>query len=505
PKPLTPTIALKKHEPGSVPPVAGPSESMALGSIRKDQLEDSAHLEDISVATSDMQAPEAPINWPTWKRNAQILMVAIHSMVCVFMAAGLIPGYEAMAEEYKITVPQASYLTSVQVGFLLPLSLSWELPRFSGFPLRCAMDVTISSYSPCSVPWSATSEASSAEHLARRWLLVLLQHGSSPPLGIGSGVVTELCYPEERARKLGWWTLLITLGIPGGAFINGFVVQHLGISWIFWIFTIINGTQLIAYLLLGDETLYVKDVNAAQKPSNGWSRLVPCRLDPRPFELQSFIAPLFLGKYPRILIPGIAYGVEFAYANIAIIVETPLIFGEKFNFNAQQVGYQFVSIIIGSVIGEQVSGPMSDWFLRVLQRRKGHTIPADRLWLSYVGYGTIFTGLLVWGFQLEKATTWNVTPCIGMAIAAFGNQVLTTILISFAVDSHKEHSASIGVFINLCRQIYGFCGPFYFPDMYATLGLSGAAGVMCSIIAVVSLTPVLLIQLIDTRRQPQQY
>lgn len=94
-------------------PVAVRSDSMAL--VRKDQLEASAHLEDVSIATSDTQAPEAPINWPAWKRNAQILMVAIHSMVCVFMAAGIIPGYESMAEEYKITVPQASYLTSVQV------------------------------------------------------------------------------------------------------------------------------------------------------------------------------------------------------------------------------------------------------------------------------------------------------------------------------------------------------------------------------------------------------
>ena len=278
----------------------------------------------------------------------------------------------------------------------------------------------------------------------------------SPPLGIGSGVVTELCYPEERARKLGWWTLLITIGIPGGAFVNGFVVQHLGVAWIFGIFAIINGVQFIAYVLFGDETLFVKDGSVPKKLSNGWSRFIPCRLDSRPFELRNFIAPLFLGNFPRILIPGIAYGVEFAYDNIAIIVETPLIFGEKFHFNAQQVGYQFISIIIGSVIGEQISGPMSDWFLKFLHRRNGHAIPADRLWLSYIGYGTVFTGLLVWGFQLEKATIWNVTPCIGMAIAAFGNQVLTTILISFAVDSHKENSASIGVFINLCRQIYGF-------------------------------------------------
>lgn len=278
----------------------------------------------------------------------------------------------------------------------------------------------------------------------------------SPPLGIGSGVVTELSHPEERARKLGWWTLMITLGIPGSAFINGFVAQHLGVAWIYWIFAIINGAQFIAYILLGDETLYVKVSPISHKPRNRLGRLVPRRIDPRPFKIQDFIAPLFLGRFPRILIPGIAYGIEFAYANIAIIVNTPLIFGEKFDFNAQQIGYQFVAVIIGSVLGEQLSGPMSDWFLKFRHRRTGHTIPADRLWLSYIGFGTVFAGLLVWGFQLEKAVTWNITPCIGMALAAFGNQVLTTILISFAVDSHKEHSASIGVFINLCRQVYGF-------------------------------------------------
>lgn len=281
----------------------------------------------------------------------------------------------------------------------------------------------------------------------------------SPPLGIGSGVVTELSHPEERARKLGWWTLMITLGIPGSGFIMGFVVQHLGVAWVYWIFAIINAAQFIAYVLFGDETLYVKDSLISRKSSTGLAKFIPRRIDPRPIQLRNFFEPLFLGRFPRILIPGVAYGIEFAYANIAIIISTPLIFGEKFHFNAQQIGYQFVAVIIGSVIGEQLSGPMSDWFLKYRQRQKGHTIPADRLWLSYIGFGTIFAGLLVWGFQLEKAATWNITPCIGMAIAAFGNQVLTTILIAFAVDSHKEHAPSIGVFINFCRQLYGFVSP----------------------------------------------
>lgn len=70
------------------------------------------------MSSSDAAPPDAPINWPAWKRNAQILMVATHSMVSVFMAAGIIPGYEEMAAEYKVSVPQASYLTSVQVCYL---------------------------------------------------------------------------------------------------------------------------------------------------------------------------------------------------------------------------------------------------------------------------------------------------------------------------------------------------------------------------------------------------
>lgn len=47
-------------------------------------------------------------------------------------------------------------------------------------------------------------------------------------------------------------------------------------------------------------------------------------------------------------------------------------------------------------------------------------------------------------------------PCVGAAIASFGTQCLTTILTSFAVDSYKEQSATVGVVINVFRQVLGF-------------------------------------------------
>lgn len=285
----------------------------------------------------------------------------------------------------------------------------------------------------------------------------------SPPIGIGSGVVTELCEPEERAQKLGWWTLMTTIGTPAGPFIMGFVTQHLGMKWIFWIFTIINFVQLLAYLIVGDETIYIpqeeRKITTCTKDTRNIiiRNLIPRRLDPRPLKPIEFIEPFFMGRFPRVLIAACAHAVCFCYGNIAIVVEMPTAFGQKFDFDAQQIGLQYIAIIIGCVLGEQLSGPMSDWWLKYLNRRRGHTCPADRLWIGYIGYGTVIAGLLTWGFQLERANkTWNVTPCVGAAIASFGNQMLTTILTSFAVDSYKELSTTVGVFVNICRQIFGF-------------------------------------------------
>lgn len=284
----------------------------------------------------------------------------------------------------------------------------------------------------------------------------------SPPIGIGSGVVAELSSPDEYARKLGWWVLMTILGTPAGPFLMGFVVQQTRVEFIFWIYAIINLLQALAYLFFGGETLRVSefenDVAEELVSTSRMSliRLLPRRLDPRPIRVSDIVSPFRLGKKPRILVVALATAITFCYGNIVLVVEMPLTFGEKFGLNAQQTGLQFIPIIIGSVIGEQVAGPTSDYFMKVYRKRKGRLCPADRLWLTYIGFLTIIAGLLVWGFQLERAKTWNVTPCVGIGIASFGNQIQSTILTAYAIDSSPDDSASIGVLFNTIRLLYGF-------------------------------------------------
>lgn len=228
----------------------------------------------------------------------------------------------------------------------------------------------------------------------------------SPNIGIGGGIITELAAPENRAEKLGYWTLLTVIGTPTGPLIMGFVVQHLEVSWVYWIFAILNFAQLTAYIILGEETRHLEPVEPGHFPEQKYGPAFLSRLAARSslsslLSVQEFLRPFSVVVYPRILIPAVAHAIIFCYANISIVVEMPITFGGKFNLDPQQVGLQFIAVIIGSVVGELISGPASDYFIQTLKNRHVNTCPPDRLWLFYLGIATDFAGLLSWGFYCK--------------------------------------------------------------------------------------------------------
>lgn len=146
----------------------------------------------------------------------------------------------------------------------------------------------------------------------------------------------------------------------------------------------------------------------------------------------------------------------FLFGSILISVEIPQLFGEEFHFNAQQLGLQFIGMIVGSLIGAELGGSLSDFWMNRRKRKTNMTPRTDfRLWLSFPGYLLTICGVFIFLARLEQAPAlqWNVTPIIGAAIAAVGNQIFTTVLVTYAVDCYREEAASVGVFITLVRQL----------------------------------------------------
>lgn len=96
------------------------------------------------------------------------------------------------------------------------------------------------------------------------------------------------------------------------------------------------------------------------------------------------------------MIPAAAYAMIFLFGSILITIEIPSLFPEEFGLNTQQVGLQFLSLIIGSVIGEQIGGISSDrWMSWRAKRIQRQPQPEFRLWLSYIGHVLTIVGIVV--------------------------------------------------------------------------------------------------------------
>lgn len=255
-------------------------------------------------------------------------------------------------------------------------------------------------------------------------------------------------------------------GPPLGPFVMGFVVNQTGnYRWIYRVLAIINGVQFLFALFLQPETLYIRQ--GVQHVGSAFKQeyLTFGRLDPKPLKMYEFIQPLSLFKYPSILIPTIAYSMVFGFCSVLLTVEIPQLFIPKFGFNAQQIGLQFLGIIIGSLIGEQIGGRLSDFWMHRKAKQMAYHAPSPpppehRLWLSYFGFVLAMVGLIVFGvrFQQLPAHQYDVSPIVGIAISAVGNQIVTTVSTTYAIDCHFEHSASIGIFINVIRSTWAFIG-----------------------------------------------
>ena len=411
-----------------------------------------------------------------FQKVVNLILVAIHAMMSTFTGAAIIPAFQNIAADLGVSLSKTAYLTSLTIAILAVAPMIWR-PLCDKYGRRPIFLLSLI----CSLVGNigcAKSPTYATMALCRAIVMFFL----CPPAAVGSAVVTETFFKKDRARYIGIWTLMVTLGVPISPFIMGFVANNIGYRWIYWIIAIvsfkgypcpqtdlnflqINGVEFIAYFFLGPETRYIRtgvDHKGSEFKQEYFNFTT---IDPRPLTIHDFIHPLGLGRKLCVVIPGVASAMVFVFASVLVAVELPQLFGEKFHFNPQQLGYQFTSLIIGSVIGEQFGGSISDYWMNRRAKKTGvRPEPEYRLWLSYFGFILTIIGVTVLLVRTQEAQPlhWNITPVIGIAIGGVGNQLVITVLITYAVDCYQEESASIGVFITFIRQMWGFLGPFWY-------------------------------------------
>ncbi|OKL57415.1 hypothetical protein UA08_07658 [Talaromyces atroroseus] len=398
-----------------------------------------------------------PHNWPYWKKMANLFLVAFHALMGPFTAAAIIPSYSEIAKNLGIAMQTATYLTTLQIAVLAGSPLVWRplIDRFGRRPifllsLLCSGVGNIG----CAVSPSYGSMA------ACRAIVAFF---ISPATSLGSVVVAESFFKHERARYMGIWTLLVTVGGFLSPLLFGFVTQRIGYRWVYWILAITNAVQFLLYLVFGPETRYmgpeVNNRSAFRRQYLTFFR----RIDPTPLTWYEFIEPLTLVTRSTVTVPGVAYTMVFLWGSILVTVEVPALLQEKYHLSVQALGLQFISTILGSFLGEVIGGAGSDYWMNSRRRRKQRNTPAEyRLWLSYFGFLFAIVGTIVFltEIQFTPAGRWSIKPMVGATIACMGNQIVTTVLMTYAVDNNMENAASVPVHVQVSRtrQKRSHCG-----------------------------------------------
>ncbi|KAJ5101218.1 MFS general substrate transporter [Penicillium angulare] len=427
-----------------------------------------------------------PYNWPYRKKIINLILVIFHASMATFNAAAIVPAFQQIADDFKSSLQTISYLTTVQIVFLAFGPLIWK-PFANTYGRRPLFLLSLIGSLVSNVGC-----ARSSSYGTMCFCRALVGLFMSLVAAIGSVVVTEMFFKKNRAFYIGLWTLMVTIGVPSAPLIMGFVSARVKYRWIYWILAITNGIQLVTYFFFGPETRYIPN-GATVKASARKSYLQFRRIDPSPLTVQTFIHPLTLSRKVCVSLAGLAHAVTFMFGNTLIVVELPELFGDKFGFNSEKLGLQFIGLIVGSIIGEQIGGGFSDYWMRRKSRNSGTEPPPEyRLWISYLGFSLSLIGLVMFLVQTDRAPRghWNISPVIGIAIAGAGNQIITTVLITYAIDCHPEESASIGVLITLIRQALAFLGPFWFTSMFNNVGIAPCSGIVCGLIVALSISPV---------------
>ncbi|KAJ5344679.1 hypothetical protein N7452_002683 [Penicillium brevicompactum] len=433
--------------------------------------------------------PADPYNWASWKKTANLALVAFHACMGTFTAAAIICAYENIAEDLEVSIQQVSYLTSLQIAVLGGAPLFWK-PLSHRFGRRPIFLLSLLLSGVCNVGC-----AKSTDYASMAACRALVAFFISPAMAIGSGVVTETFFKHQRARYMGVWTLMVTLGIPIGPLIFGFVTERVGYRWIYWTLAITNAVQFILYIFFGPETRYIGADVQSRSSALKTEYMSLRRIDATPFKMQEFWHPLTLFTNIPVLLATIAYAMVFLFCSVMNSVEVPQLLQRKFELNAQQLGLSFLGLVVGSLLGEQLGGYMSDLWMSMRARKIGRKPePEYRLWLSYIGFLLGIAGMVVFLVCTEQAATgkFDIRPIIGTGVAAFGNQVVTTVLTTYAVDTYPSDAGSVGVFINFVRSTWGFIGPFWFTSMFESVGVAASSGVAAALIMGAGFIPMAL-------------
>ncbi|KAI9164004.1 Efflux pump radE [Paramyrothecium foliicola] len=450
---------------------AGQDEEAGKSAVK----EEINHNDDPNVVDWDgPDDPNKPINWPPRKKWANILTISVLSLLVPLGSSMFAPGVPVIMREFNTTDPTlATFVVSVYIlGFAFGPLLAAPLSELYGRSI-CYHGSNLLFI----VFTVGTALSNNMGTLVA--LRFFMGFAGSTPITIGSGTIADMFPVEERGKAMAIWAMGPLLGPCIGPVAGGFVVEHIGWRWVYWIIAIAAGVISVFCLLTLRETypptlLQAKVKRLRKSTGNGelYSAADDRTITNAQHITRAIVRPMkMLLTLPPIII--LSLYVAVAYGILYILFCTfAFVFAQQYGFGSGVIGLSYLPTGIGMFFGIALFGGSSDRIIKAKQAKGEPVVPEDRLphWM------TIMSGLLVsvamfwYGWSTEKHTHW-IVPMIGVSILCFGLMGVMMCVQTYLVDSYPQYAASVIAAITVLRSLAGAMIPLGGLNMYDAMGL----------------------------------
>jgi hypothetical protein len=188
--------------------------------------------------------------------------------------------------------------------------------------------------------------------------------------------------------------------------------------------------------------------------------------------LHSIISPFAAFMLPAVSWTAFAYGCSVAFSASFSVCLSQVFSGAPYHFTPNQVGLTAIGSFIGSLSGNLITGPFSDWLVRYLSKKNnGVYEPEFRNLLCIPAFVLGLIGFWGFGLSLAAKAHW-IAPVFFFGLATFAGSILSLVSNAYLLDCHRAQSQDGYAAVTLGRGVFSFVMTFVINDWITKDGIA---------------------------------
>ncbi|KAL9127160.1 MAG: hypothetical protein Q9217_003913 [Psora testacea] len=435
-----------------------------------------------------------PINWPSRKRWAHIITVAILGLIPNMATTMVAPGIDGVLADFNVSSSAISSLavTIFLLGLALgPIFLSSLGEVYGRLPV----------YHAANIVFIAFMIANALSKNIAQFMIFRFISGCAGgmPLAMGGGTIADVTLPAKR----GFATALFSLGpLAGpvlGPAIGGFLAAGNGWRWTFWLLAILGGAVEAATLIVMRETspkILLERKAACLRISTGNAHLrskLAHKLTPQQVLAQALVRPtMLLVRSPVLLALSLYAALVFGVIYLLFTTFNG-VFRGQYGFSTSISGLVYLGLGIALVVGVVIFGNLNPRIQAARMKADGVDKPKPeyRLLLMIWFSPCVALGLFIYGWTAYYKVPW-IVPIIGTFFIGLGAYfvLMPTQLYLIELFGSKGAASALSA-NNVLRYMGGTFLPLAGPSLYRALDYGWGNTLLGFLALMFALPPVL--------------